>query len=59
MCDCRYCGAFSVCGNPGCTNDECPECAEINGTPEPEPEPDPEFERWAEAFGPPCRTGAR
>jgi hypothetical protein len=28
MCDCLTCGAFSACGNPGCTNDECPDCAE-------------------------------
>lgn len=28
MCDCIHCGAFAVCDNPGCTNDECPDCRE-------------------------------
>ncbi len=26
MCDCATCGRLSRCDNPGCTNDECPDC---------------------------------
>jgi hypothetical protein len=26
MCDCRDCGAFVVCGDPACVNDECDAC---------------------------------
>lgn len=29
MCDCTTCGAFYACDNPGCTNDECPECRDL------------------------------